>query len=257
MARADEGHAHMRPRRPHNDSLHMDAGSLSDAELFEEAKRRGIPIRNAALFRQALTHKSSVPDTPLESNERLEFLGDAVLGLVIGQYLYETFPEREEGDLAKSRSLVVSKAALADAARRMNLVPLLQLGATEEAMGGRSRSSLVADAYEAILAVVYLESGLAPAREFVLSTLSPALEQMRAASDLRDPKTILQEYCQAGKHPLPVYRIIAERGKPHDRTFTAEVVLMNRVCGTGTGKSKKEAEQAAAEAALATLPAAT
>jgi ribonuclease-3 len=192
-----------------------------------------------------------VAEAPLESNERLEFLGDAVLGLIIAQHLYESFPEREEGDLAKSRSLVVSKLALAEAARHLDLVSLLQLGATEEAMGGRSRSSLIADAYEAILAVIYLESGLEVAREFVLTTLSPALERMQAAADLRDPKTILQEYCQAEKQPLPVYQIVDQRGKPHDRTFIAEVLLQGKVWGKGTGKSKKEAEQAAAEAALA------
>lgn len=227
---------------------------LSDDELLAQARSRGIPIRSPSLFRQALTHKSSVPETPLESNERLEFLGDAVLGLVIARHLYDQFPEREEGDLAKSRSLVVSKAALADAARRMDLVTLLKLGATEEAMGGRSRSSLIADAYEAILAVVYLESGLEAAREFALQTLAPALDHMQAAADLRDPKTILQEYCQAQKEPLPVYRIVDERGKPHDRTFVAEVVLLGKVFGKGSGKSKKEAEQAAANAALAHLP---
>lgn len=247
----------MRSHDLHKQSYVFDAASMSDSELLAAAQERAIPIRSAALLRQALTHKSSVPDAPLLSNERLEFLGDAVLGVAIGEYLYETFPEREEGDLAKSRSLVVSKAALADAARRLDLVPLLRLGATEEAMGGRSRASLIADAYEAILAVIYLESGLAAAREFVLATLSPALDQMRSARDLRDPKTILQEYCQAEKQPLPVYRVVSERGKPHDRTFTAEVLLQGRVCGTGTGKSKKEAEQAAAEAALAAMPAAT
>src|SRR5579883_1292635 len=177
--------------------------SLGEAELLAAATERAIPIRDMSLFRQALTHKSFVPETPLASNERLEFLGDAVLGLIIAQHLCENFPEREEGDLAKSRSPVVSKAALAEASRNLNLVPLLQLGATEEAMGGRSRSSLIADAYEAILAVIYLESGLATAREFVLTTLAPALQRMQAAADLRDPKTILQEYCQAEKQPLP------------------------------------------------------
>lgn len=227
--------------------------SLGDKELLDAARERSIPILNVALLRQALTHKSSVAETPLDSNERLEFLGDAVLGLIIARHLYEGFPERAEGDLAKSRSMVVSKAALAEASRALNLVPLLQLGTTEEAMGGRSRASLIADAYEAILAVIYLESGLEVAHDFVLTTLAPALARMQAAADLRDPKTILQEYCQAGKQPLPVYHITDQRGKPHDRTFTAEVFLMGRVCGKGAGKSKKEAEQAAAEAAIAHL----
>src|SRR5579884_2400640 len=167
------------------------SANLSDDEWLSTARDLAISVHDPALLRQALTHKSFVADTPLDSNERLEFLGDAVLGLVVGRYLYATFPEREEGDLAKSRSMVVSKAALAEAARRLDLVRLLRLGATEEAMGGRSRASLIADAYEALLAVIYLESGMDAAEAFVLRTLAPELEKMKAASDLRDPKTIL------------------------------------------------------------------
>src|SRR5579875_2391164 len=118
-----------------------------EAELQAAARARDLPIQSIALLRQALTHKSLVPETPLDSNERLEFLGDSVLGLVVNEYLFETFPDRSEGELAKAKALVVCKSALAAAAARLDLQPLMRLGKAEEAMGGRNRTSIVADAY--------------------------------------------------------------------------------------------------------------
>jgi len=219
--------------------------------LGAAAQARGLPITNQSLLRQALTHKSAVPDAPLESNERLEFLGDAVLGLVINEYLCATFPDRSEGELAKAKALVVCKAALADAARRMDLAPLVRLGRAEEAMGGRSRSGVIADAVEALTAVIYNESGYDAAREFILTALAPEIAQVAQSRDWRDPKTVLQEMRQAERLSAPVYRTVAEQGKPHDRTFAVEVTLDGHMVGAGVGKSKKEAQQAAAEAALA------
>ena len=223
---------------------------LSDSQLLSEAARRTIPVTDVALLRQALTHKSYVGDQPLRSNERLEFLGDSVLNQIVAEHLFKLYPDRNEGELAKARSLVVCKTALASAARRMDIVPLILLGATEEALGGRSRSSLVADAYEALLAVIYLEQGQESAREFVLRTLASELQSVDLLADWRDPKTTLQEHCQSGKLGLPFYRIVAQQGKPHDRTFTAEVLVDGVAAGIGSGKSKKEAEQAAAQKAL-------
>jgi ribonuclease III len=222
----------------------------SDAQLIEEARVREIPIKDPALLRQALTHKSFVSDQPLLSNERLEFLGDSVLNQIVAERLFQLYPDRNEGELAKARSLVVCKTALAAASRRLNVVPLMVLGSTEEALGGRSRSSLVADAYEALLAVVYLENGQAVAKEFVIRTLAPELATVDTLADWRDPKTTLQELCQSEKSGLPFYRIIGEQGKPHDRTFTAEVLVDGVAAGSGSGKSKKDAEQAAAQKAL-------
>ena len=224
---------------------------MTEAELLLAARTRRLPIRDGAALRQALTHKSLVPLAPLESNERLEFLGDAVLGLVIAEYLTTTFPDRPEGELAQARSLIVCKTALAEAARRMNLAPLLRLGRAEEAMGGRSRASLVADAMEALIAVIYRESGYDAAREFVVTTLAPEIAAVAAERDWRDPKTILQEQRQAAHRSAPHYRVVAEHGLPHDKTFAIEVLLDGQVAGSGVGKSKKEAQQAAAEAALA------
>jgi len=205
------------------------------------------------LFRQALTHKSAVADQPLNSNERLEFLGDAVLSHVIAHHLYDVLPHRNEGSLAKARSIIVCKNALAEAAERMNIRPLLLLGATEEAMGGRSRESLVADAYEAIVAGITISKGWEEARDFILITLEPIIRQVMAEDDWRDPKTILQEWCQANGHALPVYTIISEVGKPHDRTFRSEVFVSGQSHGVGDGKTKKSAEQNAATRALESL----
>lgn len=231
---------------------------MSDSgDLRTEALRRGLPIRDMAALRQALTHKSLVPDHTLESNERLEFLGDSVLGLVVVEYLYSRFPDRGEGELAKAKALIVCKDALAAAARRLDLAPLIRLGRTEEAMGGRNRASIIADAVEALVAVVYQESGYEAAREFILGALAPEVAAVAAHRDWRDPKTILQELRQATRLSSPVYQVTSERGNPHDRTFTIDVLLDGAVAGTGVGKTKKEAQQAAAEAALRTYPAAS
>ncbi len=229
--------------------------TLSNEQLVEEARGREIPVTDPSLLRQALTHKSFVPDRPLLSNERLEFLGDSVLNQIVAELLFERYPDRNEGELAKARSLVVCKSALAASARRLNIVPLVMLGATEEALGGRSRSSLVADAYEALLAVIYLQNGPAVSRDFVIRTLGPELATVHTLADWRDPKTTLQELCQSDKAGLPFYRIVSEKGKPHDRTFTAEVLVDGQAAGLGSGKSKKEAEQAAAQKALEALSA--
>lgn len=224
-----------------------------DAEIRAAADSRNLPIQSIALLRQALTHKSLVPDTPLDSNERLEFLGDSVLGLVVNEYLCTTFPDRSEGELAKAKALIVCKTALAEASRRMDLTPLMRLGRAEEAMGGRNRASIIADAYEALVAVIYNESGYAAARDFILRTLAPEIDMVSRTRDWRDPKSVLQEVRQAERRSAPVYRVVAEQGKPHDKTFAIEVTLDGQVVGAGVGKTKKEAQQAAAEAALAVM----
>ena len=221
-------------------------------DLRTEALKRGLPIRDMAALRQALTHKSLVPDRSLESNERLEFLGDSVLGLVIVEYLYAQFPQRGEGELAQAKALIVCKDALAAAARRMDLAPLIRLGRTEEAMGGRNRDSIIADAVEALVAVIYQESGYEAAREFLLGILAPEIASVTRNRDWRDPKTVLQELRQADHLSSPVYQVTAERGKPHDKVFTIDVLLDGDVAGTGVGKTKKEAQRTAAEAALGT-----
>ena len=227
--------------------------NVEDAGLLAAAQARDLPIRDLAMLRQALTHKSLVPDTPLKSNERLEFLGDSVLGLVVNEYLCATFPSRSEGELAKAKALIVCKDALAAASRRMDLAPLMRIGHAEEKLGGRNRDSIIADAYEALVAVIYYESGYTAAGDFIKRTLAPEIEDVGRSRDWRDPKSILQEMRQAERRSSPVYRTKAEWGKPHDRVFTIEVLLDSEVVGSGTGKTKKEAQQAAAESALAAI----
>ena len=146
---------------------------MNDAgELRHEAEKRGLPISDMVALKQALTHKSLVPDHPLDSNERLEFVGDSVLGLVVVEWLYTQFPKRGEGELAKAKALIVCKDALAAAARRLDLAPLIRLGRTEEAMGGRNRASIIADAMEALIAVIYREGGYGAARDFIMRVLA-------------------------------------------------------------------------------------
>ncbi len=225
----------------------------SETTLAAEAEARGLPVRDMRALRQALTHKSLVPNSPLDSNERLEFLGDSVLGLVVNEYLCTVFPTRQEGELAKAKALIVCKSALADAARRLNLTPLIRLGRAEEAMGGRNRASIIADAYEALVAAIYNEAGYAAARDFILKTLAPEIALVTAVRDWRDPKSILQELRQGARLTAPVYRVVQEQGRPHDRTYTIEVFLDDHAVGQGIGKTKKEAEQDAAQAALEAL----
>ncbi|MCW3062760.1 MAG: ribonuclease [Capsulimonas sp.] len=227
--------------------------TFSTEELRKEALARKLPITDMSKLRQALTHKSLVPEKPLDSNERLEFLGDSVLGLVINEYLYSAFPEKKEGELAKAKALIVCQSALAEAARRIDLVALLRIGRAEESTGGRNRSSLISDAFEAVVAVVYLERGYEPTRDFVISCLRFQIDAINRTSDWRDAKTALQEVRQARRLPGPVYRVADEQGMPHDRTFVVEVLLDNVVVGSGVGKSKREAEFAAADVALILL----
>ncbi len=226
----------------------------SDAgELRFEAEKRGLPIGDMAALKQALTHKSLVPDHPLDSNERLEFFGDSVLGLVVVEWLYAQFPKRGEGELAKAKALIVCKDALAAAARRLDLAPLIKLGRTEEGMGGRNRASIIADAFEALIAVIYAERGYEAARGFILTALAPEIAEVSAERDWRDPKSVLQELRQAEHLSAPLYVVTDERGRPHDKTYTIEAVLDGMTAGVGVGKTKKEAQQAAAEAALNSL----
>jgi len=226
---------------------------MSDAgDLRHEAEKRGLPIGDMAVLKQALTHKSLVPDHPLDSNERLEFVGDSVLGLVVVEWLYAQFPKRGEGELAKAKSLIVCKDALAAAARRLDLAPLIKLGRTEEAMGGRNRASIIADAFEALVAVIYVERGYETVRDFILQSLAPEIAEVSAERDWRDPKSVLQEQRQAERLSPPIYVVTEERGRPHDKTYTIEALLDGVTAGVGVGKTKKEAQQAAATAALET-----
>jgi ribonuclease-3 len=221
----------------------------------EVQERIGYRFRRPALLADALTHKSYVneqkaPD--LRDNERLEFLGDAVLSLVISEYLAETLPQASEGDLSKLKARLVSEGALAAAARGFGLGPLLRLGRGEDLGQGRDKSSVLANALEAVIAAVYLDGGLAEARKFILQVCENELQCLDGAVEPGggDYKTRLQEWCQRRHEILPQYETVRESGPDHDKLFEVRLTVQGRVLGEGSGRSKKEAEQMAAKAAL-------
>ncbi len=224
-------------------------------------KRLGHRFKRAELLALALTHRSFANEQaneqgPAENYERLEFLGDAVLGLVASEWLYQRFPELPEGELSKLKAHAVSKSALAPYAEQLGLGAALRLGVGEERSGGRSKVSLLADSLEALFGAVFLDGGLAPAREVVLPMLEAALadgpgERSRAGAG--DSKTRLQELAQGRGWPLPEYRLIGEAGPDHSKVFTVECWVAGAATGRGEGASKKAAEQRAAADALAAL----
>jgi len=226
----------------------MDEESLKKLE-----SRLNVRFKDRARFLQALTHRSAAAESGCSSNERLEFLGDAVVGLVIGEYLFEKYPGYSEGSLAKSKSYIVSETALADAAQTLGLDEFVRVSAGEASTGGRRRRSILADAFEALIAAVYLDSGIRSARRIVRSTLQAAIADSATDEHRRDYKSALQERTQARERLTPVYRIAREDGQDHDKTFLAQAVIGEEVLGEGSGKSKKEAEQAAALNALERL----
>jgi ribonuclease-3 len=208
-------------------------------------------FRNSLLLAEALTHPSLAYESPCPhfDNQRLEYLGDAVLQLIVTEELYRMFPDFTEGRLTKLRSRVVSRHALARFASAIHLGEYVLLGKGEEASGGRRRPSTLADAFEALIGAVYLDAGPGPARELVLRLFQSEIGGMAASPEERNPKGELQECLQAIHPQAPNYRIIGESGPDHRRVFQAEVSWQGRVLATGRGRSKKDAEtRAAAEA---------
>jgi ribonuclease III len=210
----------------------------------------GIRFRDAALRETALTHRSFAFEQDLDAtNERLEFLGDSVLGLVVTDMAYDAFPDMPEGELAKLRAAIVNAQALADVARSLGLGELVRLGKGEEQSGGRDKASILADALEAVIGAVYLDLGLEDARRLIERLFRPLMDAYARGEGDRDHKTILQELASRELHVMPEYRL-EERGPDHEKEFTATVFLNGRAMGTGIGRSKKEAEQRAAKEAF-------
>jgi ribonuclease III len=204
------------------------------------------------LLRQALTHRSRGERSAQGDNERLELLGDAVVALVILEYLYRTQPDLTEGELTKLKAHYVNRTSLAVAAKALGLGEMLTMASGELAAGGRDRPSTLADSFEAVLAAIYLARGLEAAREFVHRELLTRID----TSEVWDYKSRLQEWCQANRKQTPTYRTADTVGPAHQREFRCEALLGEEVLADGTGRSKKEAEQRAAETALALLTAA-
>jgi len=213
----------------------------------------GLRFKDQTLREIALTHRSYAFENDLDlNNERMEFLGDAVLGVVVTDLAFREFPDMPEGELAKLRAAIVNMGALADVARDLGIGRFVLLGKGEEMSGGRDKSSILADAFEALLGAVYLDRGMAAAHKVIVRLFRPRMIAYVRGEGDRDYKTILQELASADLRALPEYRI-SERGPDHEKEFTATVFLSGEAWGSGIGRSKKEAEQQAAHEAYVRL----
>ncbi len=231
------------------------AESAESAKLAPLESILGYQFKQISLLAKALSHRSWVnslkADIKPESNERLEFLGDSILNAIITDHLYHTHPTREEGVLSKMKSLVVSAKVLALCAESWKLGDFVFLSRSEEKAGGRSRPSILADAYEAVLGAVYLDGGIEAARTLIHKSLVTRLNEVLEDDDLANYKSQLLEYTQSRGLGVPAYDVLEETGPEHAKNFVVGVFVQNREWGRGRGTSKKSAEQAGARAALA------
>ena len=207
----------------------------------------GYKFKNPTLLETALTHSSYANECSLESNERLEFLGDAILGCVVAKVLYETFPDSTEGELSKLRSAIVSRANFARYAQVLKIDKQILLGKGEENTGGRDRNSNLAGTFEAIIGAIYIDGGYSKSFSIISKLVKNSLKDEDIFADY---KTKLQEVVQKKFHQVPKYKIIKEEGPPHDKKFHVQVKIASDIVGNGMGRNKKEAEQAAAREAL-------
>lgn len=222
--------------------------------INELEKAIGYQFRNITLLQNALSHSSYANERwhdSLKSNERLEFLGDSVLGMLVADYLYRNFPDRPEGELTRMRADMVCEKTLATVANRLNLGKHLLLGKGEEQGGGRNRESILADAVESVIAACYLDGGMDAAVQFIQKFILVNVPVTKLHN--ADYKTALQELVQQKKNQVLSYRLVGESGPDHDKEFRVELTLNDEVVGTGIGSSKKRAEQAAAHAAIEKL----
>jgi ribonuclease-3 len=234
----------------------LGAESLVDFHLAYDSftamieKKLGYKFKNLDLLKTALTHSSYANETSVESYERLEFLGDAVLDCVVARFLYDHFPEASEGKLSKMRSAIVSRVNFARFAVELGIDKEILLGKGEELTGGRQRESNLAGAFEAVIGAVYLEGGYRKAFQIVSRLLKKCIDQKEIFVDY---KTKLQELIQKQYRSIPKYKVVHEEGPPHSKCFHVEVRVKRKVLGKGIGRNKKEAEQAAAREGLENL----
>ena len=213
----------------------------------------GHKFKNTMLLETALTHSSYANEARKESNERLEFLGDSVLSIIVSDYLFGRLTGVAEGTLSKYRASLVCEQSLYEISKQISLSELIFLGKGEEMTGGRKRPSIVSDAFEAVIAAIYLDGGLETTREWVLNLMKNSIEETVAGHRSNDYKTMLQEVFQKGNTGKVTYRTIAEKGMDHNKTFEVEVLVDGEPRGRGEGLSKKEAEQNAAHKLLDSL----
>jgi len=223
-----------------------------EEELRRLAHQLNIHIHNYSLFDRALTHASMLAETgePGLDYESLEFLGDAVLGLAVSHYLFESTPGRTPGEYSRIRAVLVNRRCVARVAASLQIAPVIRLGKGEESSGGRERAALLADCLEALIGAVYLDSGWQVAHDFVLRVFSRELDQIHELDRVWDFKSRLQNYCQSERLPLPEFVLISTEGPDHQKMFEVEVYLRSKARGRGRGTTKKEAEQHAAREAL-------
>lgn len=223
------------------------------SKLKELEKETGYTFKDPGNLVLALTHSSYANEKKaagLKSNERLEFLGDSVLNIVTSDYIYRNYPELHEGEMTRTRAAVVCEASLMRCAERIRLGEYLFLGKGEENTGGRTRSSILSDAFEALIGAIYIDGGISAARRFILRYMEDIYQDIDRQNEFRDYKTLFQEIIQKQSDQKIHYRILDESGPDHDKTFTAQVLVGNEPYGEGKGRSKKEAEQNAAKDAI-------
>lgn len=224
--------------------------------LAKLSAKLGVQFKNIALLHQALTHTSYANEckkTLISHNERLEFLGDAVLDLIISEYLFCQFENLPEGELTKARAVIVCEPSLARCAAELGIGEYLFLGKGEASSGGRDRTSILADSFEAVIGAIYLDSGFLTVTNFVLKQLEDDLRLVERGEYVKDYKTILQEVVQKKSDSKIIYEIVSESGPDHNKVFEVIVLVNSDSLGKGLGKSKKEAEQFAAKQALVKL----
>jgi ribonuclease-3 len=216
------------------------------------AQRLSLPIKDTWLVLRALTHRSFLNENPqaLEDNERLEFLGDAVLDFVVGAWLYQHFPEMNEGEMTRLRASLVSTERLGEFGREIKIGQALRMGHGEEESGGRGRTAMLCNAFEALIGAIYLDGGIPAVERFINPHLEKATAAIRKSEGDRDPKSELQEWAQARGQGAPYYKIVAESGPDHSKDFVVEVQVEGKVLGRGEGRSKQAASKAAARQAL-------
>jgi len=229
---------------------------LIDAKIFALQRKLGIKFNDPALLERAITHTSysnEINAPSCANNERMEFVGDAVLKLVVCDYLYRQYPNVREGDLTKVLSYVVSDAVLAELAAEQCLNEAILLGKGEELTGGRKKVSILAASFESVIASIYFDQGLPEAARFIISKLSKQILFAVSHKDKLNYKSLVQEFCVRKFGVSPTYRVTAEIGPPHDRIFEVEILIDEKVWGKGSGRSKRDAEQQAAGMAVEEL----
>jgi len=258
----DDAEAALRIIESHRDVVEGGRVVPFGTELEPLERRIGYRFKDRGMLEHALTHRSRVHEDAsggVFDNESMEFLGDSVLGFVIAAMLFREFPQHNEGQKSKLKASLVSAAALARLGERLGLGEFLILGRGEEKTGGRRKHAIIADCYEALIAAIYLDGGIDPAERFIAREFASLIDEAKrtgaAASFTEDWKSALQEYLQSGGRGLPVYRLAGEIGPDHRKSFVVEVVVEGSAVATAEGRSKKEAAQAAAKAALDRLTA--